>query len=98
MPHITQDKWKMFKNYMHNELGITKEDIKDWVKEAVEEVAESLVNQEFEKYPLPNIIKKNVEVVLIEHSLWGDDFKNEIWNEVGNQISKKLEIKLKNEE
>ena len=23
------DKWSMFKNYMHNELGITKEDIRE---------------------------------------------------------------------
>lgn len=28
-------KWLMFKNYMHNELHITKDDIKQWVEEAV---------------------------------------------------------------
>jgi hypothetical protein len=26
------DKWSMFKNYMHNELGITKEDIREWIQ------------------------------------------------------------------
>ena len=25
------DKWSMFKNYMHNELGITKDDIREWM-------------------------------------------------------------------
>jgi hypothetical protein len=29
------DKWIMFKNYMHNEMGITKEDIRQWIEEAV---------------------------------------------------------------
>jgi hypothetical protein len=33
------DKYRMFKNYMYNDLGITKEDIKQWTKEAVKEVA-----------------------------------------------------------
>lgn len=28
------DKWTMFKNYIHNELGITKDDIRAWLKEA----------------------------------------------------------------
>ncbi len=27
------EKYKMFKQFMHNELGITKEDIREWVKE-----------------------------------------------------------------
>lgn len=33
------DKWTMFKNYMHNELGITKDDIRAWLKEAVQSQA-----------------------------------------------------------
>ena len=31
------DKWVMFRNYMHNELGITKEDIRQWITDAVNE-------------------------------------------------------------
>ena len=29
------DKWVMFRNYMHNELGITKDDIREWIKESI---------------------------------------------------------------
>lgn len=29
------DKWLMFRNYMINELGITKEDIREWIQDAV---------------------------------------------------------------
>jgi len=35
-----ENKWLMFKNYMHNELGITKEDIRQWIQEAVQQQAE----------------------------------------------------------
>ncbi len=36
------DKWVMFRNYMHNELGITKEDIRMWINEAVKEEAKKM--------------------------------------------------------
>lgn len=39
------DKYKMFRNYMTNELGISRDDIKLWTKDAVREVAEKIVGQ-----------------------------------------------------
>ncbi|MDR1902937.1 MAG: hypothetical protein LBQ88_11725 [Treponema sp.] len=38
-------KYKMFRNFMYNELGITKDDIKEWVKEAVANETAKLVGQ-----------------------------------------------------
>lgn len=38
------DRWSMFKNYMHNELQISKDDIKLWLIEAVKEEARKLIN------------------------------------------------------
>lgn len=35
MPEDSANKYKMFRNYMTNELGITKQDIEAWTKEAV---------------------------------------------------------------
>lgn len=37
------NKYTIFKNYMHNELGITKEDIREWVEVSVKAVAEDHV-------------------------------------------------------
>lgn len=37
------DKWSLFKNYLHNELGITKDDIREWLEEAVQEEARNEV-------------------------------------------------------
>jgi hypothetical protein len=39
------DRYKMFRNFMANELGITREDIKLWSQEAVKEQAGKLAGQ-----------------------------------------------------
>ena len=57
---MKNDKWEMFKNYMHNELGITKDDIRGWIKEAAEEQAQRLVAQEFGSF---NIQSKITEII-----------------------------------
>ena len=38
------DKYTMFKNFMHNELGITKHDIREWVEATVKQVAKNHVD------------------------------------------------------
>lgn len=55
------DKYKMFHNYMHNELGITKEDIKQWTKEAVTEVAKNYVERQFHGVDLNKIVAAQMQ-------------------------------------
>lgn len=55
---MRNDKWEMFKNYMHNELGITKDDIRAWIKEAAAEQAQRLVDQEFGRFDIKSEITK----------------------------------------
>lgn len=45
-------KYRMFKNFMFNDLGITKEDIKEWTKEAVREVAKEHVDHHINEWDL----------------------------------------------
>ena len=51
------DKWAMFRNYMYNELGITKEDIRGWIKEAAEEEAKKLVNNTYDDFNVRDTIQ-----------------------------------------
>lgn len=44
------DKYKMFKNFMFNELGITKEDIRMWVEEAVRDEARKIVSKTYDDF------------------------------------------------
>ncbi len=39
-----QGRYKLFRNFMMNELGVTRADIEEWTKAAVSQQAERLVN------------------------------------------------------
>lgn len=45
MTESTENKYKLFRQYMTNELGITRTDIEAWVKEAVSAEVQKLLGQ-----------------------------------------------------
>lgn len=51
------EKYRMFKQFMHNELGITKEDIREWVKESVREEAARMVAKTYEDFDVKREIR-----------------------------------------
>ena len=82
------DKWKMFKNYMHNELGITKEDIREWVKEAVYEVAKMHVENNISEGLFKRIIRGYIEN--------GYGFlKTELKSAIASEFASNFEIDVK---
>lgn len=73
------DKWSLFKNYLHNELGITKEDIREWLEEAVREEARKLIADSFKSYD----IRDRIDDAIKEFQGWGGKtLKTEIAREV----------------
>ena len=48
----------MFKNYMANELGITKADIEEWTKESVATVAKDYIAHHFSESTLQAMMNK----------------------------------------
>ena len=88
----SNEKWLLFKNFMHNELEISREDIREWIKEAVKEEARKMVGNEFGKFSVEEIIHK----ILLRHDLFtGGYFKKEVIEEAGKQIVAKLDIRPK---
>ena len=87
------DKWSMFKNYMHNELGITKEDIREWIDDAVRDEARLLVEQAYKEFDL----NARIEKAIYEHHHWnGQQMKQEIAKAAAEKIVEKYDIILKN--
>lgn len=85
------DKWSLFKNYLHNELGITKEDIREWLEEAVQEEARKLIADSFKSYD----IRDRIDAAIKEFYGWGEKpLKTEIARELANRILEKVEIKI----
>ena len=78
------DKWLMFKQYMHNELNITKEDIRQWIQESVEIEANKLVTNAFNRFD----ITKMIEDITFdkEHFRGKAIIKSEIANQIANKI------------
>jgi len=83
------DKWIMFKNYMHNELGITKDDIRQWIEDAVQKQAEKLVNNEFRKFDVNRVVER----VINDDKYFGSkNLKRDIAQELSKQIMERLRL------
>lgn len=54
---MANEKYRMFKQFMHNELGITKEDIREWVKESVREEAQRMLAKTYEDFDVKREIR-----------------------------------------
>jgi hypothetical protein len=79
---------------MHNELGITKDDIRQWVKDAVNDVAKSMVAKEFGEFSVDNVVQKWV----VHNRFYGNDvLKKEVQDKIGEVLSERIEINLKTE-
>lgn len=88
---MKDDKWTMFKNYMHNELGITKDDIRSWIKEAAEEQANRLVEQEFGRFDVEGTFKRRIELEFQKYS-------SKLRDELVKGIVNVLDIRMKDKE
>lgn len=89
------DKWSMFKNYMHNELGITKEDIREWLDEAIKEEARKMVENSFNSYS----IKNRIDDAIKEFDVFGSNgIKYELARQISNRIIECLEFNIKTDE
>jgi hypothetical protein len=86
---MKDDKWLMFKNYMHNELGISKEDIRQWIEDAVKQQAETLVKNEFKNFDVHRVVER----VISDDKYFGSKtLKRDIAQELSKQILEKIKI------
>jgi len=91
----TEDKYKMFKNYMHNELEITREDIKTWIEDAIRIEANRLVKTEYRRQDIKKTVKDEIKKILIDKDLLGDSFSYQVRKDIADAIVKKIDLNLK---
>jgi len=69
-----------------NELGISREDIQIWIKEAIEEEAKRYVAQTYEKTNIEETIRKIINKMLTT-GFWNDGkFKDEVYKELVKHV------------
>lgn len=83
---MKNDKYKLFRNYMANELGITKEDIKQWCIETVQEEIKKQLGQ----LNINQILKTTVQ-----HYIEGSFMRDPLCNDVAKLLADKIILSLK---
>ena len=73
---------------MHNEIGITKEDIREWVQEVVEMEVRKTVNESFSKFSINDRISREIDKHIGQFS----DYS--IRQQISNELVKRLKIVL----
>ena len=78
------DKYKMFRNFMVNDLGITRDDIMLWTKEAVAETVTKLAGQ----ISIPAMVKQSVD-----SKAW--EFNSNVKKIVAEELAARIVISIK---
>lgn len=90
--------YKSIKNYIHNELKISKEEIRDLIKKSVKEEARKIVHETFEYYNVKDFINK----FIFEENWYGhinkETFNKNIIQEVAKIISKDIGLIITSKE
>lgn len=82
-------KYKLFRNFMVNELGITRDDIKQWTREAVTVEVKKLIGQ----MDLESQARRAVSDLIKGKSFHGN-MSNDMRKIVTEQVAKELSGKL----
>jgi hypothetical protein len=85
-----KDKWLEFKNYLHNELGISNDQIREWVKEAVEHQVDKMLQNEFEKFSLSNYIVRTLSSIMTRTNNGGSIYQENGFDSLKRTVSDKL--------
>ena len=89
-----RDKWEDFKNFLHNELGITRSDIREWVDEAVKDEAKRMVAHEFSKFNVESTVK---QMILSNRNYFDSDkrLNSDIIKEISVILAESISINIK---
>ncbi len=91
--------YKLLKNLIHNELKITKSDIKAWCQEAVKQETKSEVHRYIQKNNFEAIVNKAVKECVAEivagNSFTGTNLKKVVAEKLANQVASSITIGIK---
>lgn len=76
------DKWVMFRNYMHNELHITKEDIREWIEDSVKQEVRAVIENRFNHWDLREITENEIRNLLVKDY----DLKDRVYEQIMNKM------------
>lgn len=92
-----KDKYEAFRNYMFNELGVTKEEIRQWIREAVNEQVTNLMKQSDMTFLTPKELLNEKIIKYAKDALfiYGTTLKPEIIKEIATELIKDFFVEIK---
>lgn len=89
------NKWNEFKNYMHNDLKITREDIQSWMAEAIVQESRRIVRGYVDKIDVDAMLRTQVKLMVTERSWNGKDtLKQEFVDSISKEIASKIKVSV----
>ena len=84
--------WKKFKNYLHNDLKVTKSDIREWVFDAVTVEATKIIHASFRKYPVTKETIYSIVRKKAEESLYSAKYIHTIEELIAKELAAKIKV------
>ncbi len=76
---------------MFNELGITKEDIRDWIQEAVKEEAHRLIMKTYNNFDIVDVLKRQL-------TDWHSPLRQDIISDCSKELLKTITLTISKKE
>ena len=93
---MASDKYKELRNLIFNELGITKDDIRQWTKEAAMEAAERRARSlDIEDIVKENIVKIVRDIIQPRYGNPSREVKDQIAKAIAEVLEGKISITIK---
>jgi len=87
---MSDNKYKLFRNYMVNELGIGKDDIQEWTKQAVTETVEKVLH----RIDIKDFALEQTNRILNSDYKYASERKQIIKDAISEILSKQLDISI----
>jgi len=88
---MSENKYKIFRNFMVNELGITREDIKDWTMQSVKETVE----KELRGVDIKKVVYDNVRSAVNKDYQYGSKQRDVISAALREVIEKRVDFSIR---
>ncbi len=92
MTDESKQKYKQFRNFMCNELGITKVDIEAWTKEAVADRVQKVLNG----IDIEDMVRQRIERAVTGNS-WTSELRSDLKKQVATAFKKQINDTLEKE-
>jgi len=91
---MKRNNYKEFKNYVHNELKISKEEIQSIIKETVNDEINKLIGSQYFEHLIEKTVRNLIKEQFNFSNTFRDNVRGIVANEVGKQIASHMKINV----